>query len=569
VRSDYQFRIVNSVWDQRPIRAHARQVAHEQIYAHTEAALIAVDHQSVSMSHSTAQIWIAGFGCLVLIAACRTSGGGAASSGSGAAGAGTSGTGTTGTAASTGASGSVTGGAGFADAGPGGTSGASGVSPTDDGETCGITTDKIRITEIDVGAAVVNNELDSNPPQPGLMPIAISPIPSGGSRVAWMGTDSMVHITQLDANDQVVAGSTFGLPAVDLQDIYADDNGGVLLLSRNAMGGGNLNCGNINNLCGASASYPTTDPCYDLYMVRFDGTTETWATELTDSTTALPPYDTSATSSSIVYFVWWYAHNGRIAFDGSHYAGYFGTAISVSQACTDATSTLTTGINIHQGDRMKIVNAAGVIQTGGFDLGCSHSGYERVIWDPTATKFIPVCQTDNNNRIAIAPNYATVYPVDLSYSSLGNVVVASGGGYWATVSNIRPGQPAGMYGLADVHLLHFSTGTADQDITLASDPGLNDRAPHLASYGTGRLLAAWETSTAIGVLAANDKNRKLYIQALDSATGAAEGPPVNVAAITGNRYQDFRTFPDGSVAYPAPGSTSTKLKIVRVLPCSP
>ena len=436
-------------------------MAHEQIYAHTEAALIAVDHQSVSMSHSTAQIWIAGFGCLVLIAACRTSGGGAASSGSGAAGAGTSGTGTTGTAASTGASGSVTGGAGFADAGPGGTSGASGVSPTDDGETCGITTDKIRITEIDVGAAVVNNELDSNPPQPGLMPIAISPIPSGGSRVAWMGTDSMVHITQLDANDQVVAGSTFGLPAVDLQDIYADDNGGVLLLSRNAMGGGNLNCGNINNLCGASASYPTTDPCYDLYMVRFDGTTETWATELTDS------------------------------------------------------------------------------------------------------------QTDNNNRIAIAPNYATVYPVDLSYSSLGNVVVASGGGYWATVSNIRPGQPAGMDGLADVHLLHFSTGTADQDITLASDPGLNDRAPHLASYGTGRLLAAWETSTAIGVLAANDKNRKLYIQALDSATGAAEGPPVNVAAITGNRYQDFRTFPDGSVAYPAPGSTSTKLKIVRVLPCSP
>ena len=38
--------------------------------------------------------------------------------------------------------------------------------------------------------------------------------------------------------------------------------------------------------------------------------------------------------------------------------------------------------------------------------------------------------------------------------------------------------------------------------------------------------------------------------------------------VLGSRYQDFRAFPDGSVAYPAPGSTATKLKILRVLPCS-
>ena len=505
---------------------------------------------------------------------------GAGTSGAGTSGAGTSGAGTSGVGSGTGSTGSsgVSGATGSAATGTstsgtsssGSTSGsgdAGGTPAGDGGTSCAIGASQVRITEIDVGATVLNNEVDSNPPQPGLMPIAISPIASGGSRVAFMSNDTMVHIVQLDANDQVVSGGTVTLPAVDFQDIYADDKGGVVLVSRNAMGGGNLNCGNIDNLCGASSSYPTTDPCYDLYMVRFDGSTETWATELTDSSMTLPPYDTSATATSTVYFVWWYAHNGRIAFDGTNYAGYFGTAISLSQTCVDSNSTLATGINIHQGDRMKVVSASGAIQSGGFDLGCSHSGSERVVWDPGAKKFVPVCQTDNNNRIAIAPNYTTVYPVDLSYSSLGNVVVANGAGYWATVSNIRTGQPAGMDGLADVHLLHFTTGMADKDITLASDSGLNDRAPHLSTFGSGRLLAAWENSTAVGLLAANDKNRKLYVQALDAATGAAEGPPFNVAGIVGNRYQDFRAFPDGSVAYPAPGSSSTKLKILRILGC--
>jgi hypothetical protein len=89
------------------------------------------------------------------------------------------------------------------------------------------------------------------------------------------------------------------------------------------------------------------------------------------------------------------------------------------------------------------------------------------------------------------------------------------------------------------------------------------------------MLAAWEESTATGDLAQNDKNRKLYIQVLDGTTGAAPSGstattagPLNVAVL-GSRYQDFRVFPDGSVAYPAPGSSTTKIKIVRVLGCSP
>ena len=105
----------------------------------------------------------------------------------------------------------------------------------------------------------------------------------------------------------------------------------MLLVSRTAMGStDNNNCGNINNLCGLVVRYPTAASCYDMYMLRFDGASETWATKLTDTSASLPAYGTSATSGGNVIFIWSeYAHNGRIAFDGSSYAGYFGAAITI------------------------------------------------------------------------------------------------------------------------------------------------------------------------------------------------------------------------------------------------
>jgi hypothetical protein len=436
------------------------------------------------------------------------------------------------------------------------------------------------VTEIDVGSAVAYNEVDNNGGSVGLKPLAISPIPAGGSRLAWLGGDGNVHVAQLDVNDQLVAGSTFSLPGYDFQDVYADNNGGVLLMSR-AAGGGNpmtgatpADCGNINNLCGLVANYPTMDPCMDMYLVRFDGTAETWAAELTDTTAALPAYDTTATATTNVVFIWWYAHNGRIAFDGTNYGAYFGAAISTTQACVQP-STMTTGINIHQGDRMKIVNSSGVVQAGGFSFGCSHSAYERVVWDPTAKKYVAICENDLptgglSGRIAIAPNTTTIYPEDLANSNLGNVLVDPAGGYWAITTNTRTGQTTGAAALADVLLLHFTTGATSTPLTVASDTGLNDRAPHLAGFGNNRMLAAWETSTKTGDLLASDTSRKLYVQALDASTGAPQGAPFNIAGVLGSRYQDFRSFPDGSVAYPSPSSTAatnTKIKIARVMPC--
>jgi len=56
------------------------------------------------------------------------------------------------------------------------------------------------------------------------------------------------------------------------------------------------------------------------------------------------------------------------------------------------------------------------------------------------------------------------------------------------------------------------------------------------------------------------------VQTLDSSSGAALSAPVAVP-VRNNRYQEMKAFPDGSVAYPAPGSSPSKIKILRALPC--
>lgn len=424
--------------------------------------------------------------------------------------------------------------------GGGGTGGGGG-----DGDPT-VTAANVTTTTVTLGSTLTSSE-----DEVGLAPVVLSPLPDGSARIAWMGNDGKVHVTKVDGTGKVV-GPEIQLPAHDLADMIADANGGVVLLSRDAEGGGTLNCGQPTNLCGTPPSPPV--PCYDQYLVRFDEAGEKWATKMTSSSAALPPYSTSATGPT-VYMVWWYAHHGRIATDGTRFAAYFGDAISVSQnSC----------INIHQGDRMQIVDGSGAIVSGGFELGCSHSGYERIVWDARSSKFVTVCKTDNQNRIAFAPNYGTIRPVDLAYSNFGDFVVdPSKAGYWGVVSDIRDGQPAAADGLAEVHLMHFDTGKADADVVVTTGQGMNERAPHVALYGKDHVLVEWEQSSKTGDLTANDKGRQMFVQARKASDGSAVGEPLAVTG-RGNRYQSMVTFPDGSVRFLVAGPDASSMTLVKV-----
>jgi hypothetical protein len=385
----------------------------------------------------------------------------------------------------------------------------------------------VRISEVELGVPVVTNDSET-----GLKPLAVAAVPSGGSWLAWMSNDDRVYIARLDCDDRLTDGP-FSFPAHDFQDIAADDDGGVILLTRDAQGGGTLNCGDPANLCDGGPD--PAIPCYGMYMVRFNNAgQEQWATHLTTQSAQLPPYSTGP-DGPMVHMIWWYQHHGRLAWDGANFAAYFCEALSVSQnGC----------INIHEeGDRMQVVDPDGRLLSGhdSVDWGCSHSWNTRMIWDDATDHFSMVCATDRGGGIAQPkdPGHLLYSARDLSTLSVGDIVAGGGGGYWITASD----QGA-------VLLMHFSDGTVDRTSTLGSSPHSK-----LAAYGAGMMVAGWGSGYTITA------------QVLDTAAGNAVSPKFAVD-VPNNIYQPFKAYPGGSVAYAAPGTGSTGIRIARILPCT-
>jgi len=379
----------------------------------------------------------------------------------------------------------------------------------------------VTVTDVEMGVPITGygTEFDTQP-----LPMAIAAIPSGGSRIAVRGTDGQIYIGQLDCNDNLV-GTPFSLPGVDLQDLHADDNGGVVMLTRSAMGGGVDECG-PSALCGGTSS-----PCYNSLLVRFDNAgNEVWAAPVTNLDQNLAGYEDGAR------FVWEnYQHHGRIAFDGSNYAAYFCIGITVNNnACVD----------IHEGDRMQVVDGSGNLianHEDAFEVGCSHSWVTRIVWDPRTSHFVMVCTTDNDCRIAQPSPYRTVASGECDGQFFGgDLVLSSTPGYWTAWS--QTGQ---------IRLDHFTDGASDTQIPNAG----SSEHPHLVSYGANHMLLAWESGNAMAA------------QVRNSGTGEAVGSEFAID-VEDHQYQAFKAFPDGSVAYPASGSSNTSVRIARALPCN-
>jgi len=380
---------------------------------------------------------------------------------------------------------------------------------------------QVVVTEVDLGVAITGygSEWDTLP-----LPLAIAPMPSGGSRLAALGTDGNIHVAELDCDDQLV-GTPFTIPAVDLQDLHADDEGGVVMLTRDAVGSGDHHCGE-GPLCGGESA-----PCYNSFLVRFDAAgNEQWAAMVTNADDGLDPYTNEAR------FVWQhYQHHGRIAFDGENYAAYFCIGITVQNgACVD----------IHEGDRMQVIDGDGapiVDHPDAFGVGCSHSWTTRIVWDPRTSRFVMVCATDNDCRIAQPNPYRTIAAGTCDGTLFGgDVVLASTTGYWTAWSQGE-----------QIRLEHFTDGPSDTTIMNAG-PSAH---PHLVSYGEGHMLLAWESGSGIAA------------QVRDAGTGEPVGSELAID-VPDHAYQGWKAFADGSVAYAGAGTTETSVRIARVLPCA-
>jgi hypothetical protein len=385
--------------------------------------------------------------------------------------------------------------------------------PTGDCARAAQASPTVTVSEVNVGVPVTGygREGDTEP-----LPMAIASTPSGGSWLAWLGTDSRVYLGKLDCDDHLV-GTPTSFEGIDLQDVQADSSGGVLLLTRR----GDCHTG---PLCGGSSS-----PCNTMHMIRFDNSgQQVWQQQVTNLSDSLGGYDNGAR------FVWWYQHHGRLAFDGSNYAAYFGVAITVQNgSCVD----------IHEGDRMQVVNSSGSLVSGhdSFAVGCSHSWTTRIAWDPRTSHFAMVCATDNACRIAQPNPYRTVAPGACDGTLFGgDLVLASSAGYWTAWS-----QGGGA------RLEHFTTGASDTTISTAAKTS----HPHLVSYGAGRMLLAWESGSSIAA------------QVYDAGNGATVGSQFTIN-VRDHDYQAFKAYPDGSAAYPAAGGTTTSIRIARVMPLS-
>jgi hypothetical protein len=68
------------------------------------------------------------------------------------------------------------------------------------------------------------------------------------------------------------------------------------------------------------------------------------------------------------------------------------------------------------------------------------------------------------------------------------------------------------------------------------------------------MLLAWESGSSMAA------------QIFDSGSGQKVGSQFTIEAPDHN-YQAFKAYADGSAAYPAAGSSTTSIRIARVMPC--
>jgi hypothetical protein len=264
---------------------------------------------------------------------------------------------------------------------------------------------------------------------------------------------------------------------------------------------------------------------------RGPNNTTLWTTEL-NSDIAVPDF---------------WLGDGRLEYGDGRYAAYF-TVRGVSGGFTG-----------HYGDQLTYVDDNGVIQSGGWDWGCSHSMSQLVTYHPDLNEFAAVCSSDcfPDKSIHWVNASQQIYQADGNCggnvsAQLGQMALAEQS--WKLVFNAmeRPCCEGKGIGLA--------TLDANQEtnyVWLTDSNGEYERDPVITRLGTSatadRYLVGWMTT--------NDQG--YWLAVIDDA-GVFVVAPENVSSASvswGYRNESFRTDAAGNVSWVQadPGGESIRL----------
>jgi hypothetical protein len=240
--------------------------------------------------------------------------------------------------------------------------------------------------------------------------------------------------------------------------------------------------------------------------------------------------------------------DSRLAYGNGRYGAYF--AVHGDSGWPEG----------HEGDQLSYVDSNGVIQSGGWEWGCSHSMAELISYHPTLGSFAPACSSDCYASKGILLNDSqVVFEADgncggLAAAQLGQMALAAN--TWKLAFNAldRPDYTARGIGLATIQGSFQSSF-----VWLTNTGGEYERDPVLArlgaSLGTDRYLVGWRTS-----------NNGLYWLGVINGAGSFIAGPEEVASVGvgwGDRDDSFRTRPDGDVSWVEGTPESSQLYLYR------
>jgi hypothetical protein len=240
--------------------------------------------------------------------------------------------------------------------------------------------------------------------------------------------------------------------------------------------------------------------------------------------------------------------DSRLAYGNNLYAAYF--AVYGDSGWVQG----------HNGDQLTYVNSSGIIQSGGWEWGCSHSMAELISYHPTLNKFVPVCSSDcyaskgillNDNQVVYAcdGNCAGMVSAQLGQITLSNAS-------WKLVFNAMstPNVPGKGIGLATIDGSFQSSY-----VWLTDTTGEYERDPAIMRLGidlqSDRYLVGWRTT--------NDD--VYWLGVINGSGNFITGPEeVTSAGLSwGNRDDSFRGHADGSVTWVEGEPLSAALTLYR------